>query len=494
MNRWSRALFVAALSASLAACASNGEAGAAPTTTPTERIAIVADSSPFQAGPKIPGLMFPGVTFEHEASESENDLYFLRWPVVPRATALNEAAAKAARAQLARFREDNPPEARGDAELHVDGQIVAAAGNVAAVRFTHLVPTGAKGQINHETLYGDAGGTWSATSADLIEPGKRAEFGAAAVAAAKPSLPADSTTMPAPDAKAVLTDLTVTPGGGLRVVIDQGVIAAATDGTGWAELPAATVAPYLSERGREVVAELTSGRPYAGRYTAPEAPTVSGAPPATTSAAPSSPGTAAGGDAVDCATRKCVALTYDDGPGPYTAKLLDELTAAKVPATLFMLGQNAQAHPDVVRRAAETGQVVANHTWDHRDLARLDTATARWEIDTTAELLRRLSGQPVNLLRPPYGSYQPATAALGWPLVLWSVDTEDWKNRDVATTTQRAVSGARPGAIILLHDIHPSSVAATPGIISALQGQGYTFVTVPQLLGATAAGKIYTSR
>lgn len=92
-----------------------------------------------------------------------------------------------------------------------------------------------------------------------------------------------------------------------------------------------------------------------------------------------------------------MALTYDDGPGPYTAKLLDELTAAKVPATLFMLGQNAQAHPDLVRRAAETGQVVANHTWDHRDLARLDTATARWEIDTTAALLRRLSGQPVNL-------------------------------------------------------------------------------------------------
>lgn len=303
--------------------------------------------------------------------------------------------------------------------------------------------------------------------------------------------------MPPPEAEAVLTDLTVTTGGGLRVVIDQGVIAAATDGTGWAELPAATATPYLSARGREIVSELTSGRPYAGRFAAPDAPTTSGSSSATTSAsapdpAASSPAAPGGDAAVDCASRKCVALTYDDGPGPYTAKMLDELTAAKVPATLFMLGQNAQAHPDLVRRAAETGQVVANHTWDHRDLARLDTATARWGIDTTAALLRRLSGQPVNLLRPPYGSYQPDTAALGWPLVRWSVDTEDWKNRDVATTTQRAVSGARPGA---------SSCCTTstrrawpPPRGSSRRCKGYTFVTVPQLLGPTTADKVYTSR
>ena len=218
MNRWSRTVLAATLIVSLAACSTNGDAGAPPPSSSGERITIVAETTPFQAGPTIPGLVFPGVTFDHEASESDNDLYFLRWPVVPGATALNEAAAKAARAQLALYRKDNPPEARGDAELHVDGQIVAAAGNVAAVRFTHLVPTGAKGQINHETRYGDGGGTGTATSADLIEPGKRSELAAAAVAAAKPSLPADSTAMPAPEAETVLTDLTVTAGGHLGAV------------------------------------------------------------------------------------------------------------------------------------------------------------------------------------------------------------------------------------------------------------------------------------
>ncbi len=196
---------------------------------------------------------------------------------------------------------------------------------------------------------------------------------------------------------------------------------------------------------------------------------------------------------VDCAVDRCIALTYDDGPGPYTSRLLDELSVAGAPATFFMLGRNAKEYPKEVARAARLGMVVADHTWDHQDLTRLSKAKQRQEVDSTAQLLERLSGNPVTLLRPPYGAYDAAVRRLGMAVVLWTVDTQDWKNRNAATTTKRARAGARPGAILLMHDIHPTTVTATPGIIAALRKEGYTLVTVPQLLGTTTPGTVYNS-
>ncbi|HMT90017.1 MAG TPA: hypothetical protein PKC73_10290, partial [Dermatophilaceae bacterium] len=91
-------------------------------------------------------------------------------------------------------------------------------------------------------------------------------------------------------------------------------------------------------------------------------------------------------------------------------------------------------------------------------------------------------------------AYDDTTRSLGWPVVLWDVDSEDWRNRSAPITTQRVLSTVRPGSIVLMHDIHGSSVDATPGIIAALKARGFVFVTVPELLGQTTPGALYFNR
>lgn len=190
---------------------------------------------------------------------------------------------------------------------------------------------------------------------------------------------------------------------------------------------------------------------------------------------------------VDCAVERCVALTFDDGPGPYTARLLDELAARSVPATFFVVGRQVAARPDLVAREHAEGHAVGDHTWDHRDLTTLAPDQIADEVDRTAQAVQDATGTSPTLVRPPYGAVDDdvlsVLEARGETAVLWDVDTEDWRNRDAAETTRRALAGAHPGAIVLLHDVHPTTVDAVPGIVDQLRAQGYTLVTVPELLG-----------
>lgn len=188
---------------------------------------------------------------------------------------------------------------------------------------------------------------------------------------------------------------------------------------------------------------------------------------------------------VDCRLTSCVALTFDDGPGPYTERLLDELDAGHATATFFLVGEQAQTYEAEVRRESSEGFEIGNHTWDHKDLTTLSPADATAEISRTADLIEQLTGTRPALLRPPYGAHNPAVDALvGSPEILWSVDTIDWRDRDATIVETRAVLGAKPGAIILMHDIHPTTVDAVPTIIQSLREAGYTFVTVSTLLAA----------
>ena len=188
---------------------------------------------------------------------------------------------------------------------------------------------------------------------------------------------------------------------------------------------------------------------------------------------------------LDCRLTSCVALTFDDGPGPYTQRLLDELEAAHATATFFLVGEQAQSYPAAVHREFSDGFEIGNHTWDHKDLTTLSPADATAEISRTADLLESMTGTRPTLLRPPYGAHNPAVDALvGSPEILWSVDTVDWRDRDAAIVASRAVLEAKPGAIILMHDIHPTTVDAVPTILQSLHDAGYTFVTVSQLLAA----------
>ncbi|NUW44944.1 polysaccharide deacetylase family protein [Nonomuraea rhodomycinica] len=197
---------------------------------------------------------------------------------------------------------------------------------------------------------------------------------------------------------------------------------------------------------------------------------------------------------VDCAKAKCVALTFDDGPGPQTPRVLDALRDGGARATFFAVGANAEANPSVLRRMRDEGHVIGNHAWAHRDLTKLPLNRIIDGLSRTQDVITQGSGRMPALARPPYGVASPdvleAARRVGVALVGWDVDTRDTpedpegRGEDAATITQRAVSGARANAIILLHDTNDATADAVPDILKKLGKKGYTFVTVPELYGS----------
>ena len=192
---------------------------------------------------------------------------------------------------------------------------------------------------------------------------------------------------------------------------------------------------------------------------------------------------------------KVIALTFDDGPGPYTAQLLDILDQHGAKATFFLIGSKVSSQANVVRSIHARGHQLGNHSWSHPELPKLPIDQIAGEIDRTNEAIRQATGVKPSILRPPYGAVNGIVLeqirARGMSSILWSVDTRDWADRNSQIVCSRAVAGAHPGAIILMHDIHQTSVGAVPCILSALKQQGYSFVTVQGLLGNMAAGAGY---
>ena len=192
---------------------------------------------------------------------------------------------------------------------------------------------------------------------------------------------------------------------------------------------------------------------------------------------------------------KVIALTFDDGPGPYTAHLLDVLDQYGAKATFFLIGSKVSSQASIVRSIQARGHQLGNHSWSHPELPKLPVDQIAGEVDRTNEAIRQATGVTPAILRPPYGAVNGAVLEQlrlrGMSSILWSVDTRDWADRNSDIVCSRAVAGARPGAIILMHDIHQTSVGAVPCILSALKQQGYSFVTVQGLIGNMAAGVGY---
>ena len=192
---------------------------------------------------------------------------------------------------------------------------------------------------------------------------------------------------------------------------------------------------------------------------------------------------------------KVIALTFDDGPGPYTAHLLDVLDQYGAKATFFLIGSKVSSQANVVRNIQARGHQLGNHSWSHPELPKLPVDQIAGEIDRTNDAIKQATGVTPAILRPPYGAVNGAVLEQlrlrGMSSILWSVDTRDWADRNSDIVCSRAVAGARPGAIILMHDIHQTSVNAVPCILSALKQQGYSFVTVQGLIGNMAAGAGY---
>jgi peptidoglycan-N-acetylglucosamine deacetylase len=187
---------------------------------------------------------------------------------------------------------------------------------------------------------------------------------------------------------------------------------------------------------------------------------------------------------VDCAKSKCLALTFDDGPGPYTGRLLKILRRHSARATFFVVGRNAAANPRLLRRMAAGNHEIGNHTWDHADLARLSTASIHSEVRRTQQAVHRAIGRWPTIMRPPYGAINPrVNHAIGLPEIMWSGDTLDWLHRNPGRVRRSVLKLARRNAVILVHDIRETTVAAMPGTLNELIKRGYTLVTVSELFG-----------
>lgn len=193
---------------------------------------------------------------------------------------------------------------------------------------------------------------------------------------------------------------------------------------------------------------------------------------------------------------KLVALTFDDGPhGVLTPRILDVLDRYGVKGTFFVLGKNVSLYPQVVKRASKAGHEIANHSWSHPKLTALSYDRVRSELSRTNEAICRATGKYPALMRPPYGAMNSSLlhsiySTFGTPVVMWDVDTNDWRKPGVQTVINRAVNGAKPGSVILVHDIHASTADAVEGIVRGLQARGFRLVTVSELLTAArqAAG------
>lgn len=192
--------------------------------------------------------------------------------------------------------------------------------------------------------------------------------------------------------------------------------------------------------------------------------------------------------------RKRVALTFDDGPSKTeTPRLLEILKKANIHATFFVLGRNAEAHPDIIRSQALDGHEIENHSWNHPYLTKLSREALLSEIYRTDALLKNLTNRSPLFLRPPYGAINHLVATLTpHPMVLWSMDTQDWKYKDSGYITKYVLGHIQDKDIILLHDIHPTTIDAVEGIVSQLKEQGYDFVTVEELLGKDAPTSLHT--
>ncbi len=187
-------------------------------------------------------------------------------------------------------------------------------------------------------------------------------------------------------------------------------------------------------------------------------------------------------------SQKLLALTFDDGPNPaHTPRLLDMLRRRNVKATFYVIGERAANHPDIIRRIVAEGHEIGNHTWTHPNLKKLSDEAVRRELNKTRDAIVSACGVQPRTMRPPYGAmYQKQREWVyreyGYPTVLWDVDPLDWKKPGSSVVAQRLISGARNGSILLVHDLHGSSVDAIPQTLDALLRQGYQFVTVSQLI------------
>jgi peptidoglycan/xylan/chitin deacetylase (PgdA/CDA1 family) len=415
--------------------------------------------------------------------ESADRHAYLGYPELPGARSLNDKLREQARRQLADFRESsrNTP----DAELNVDWQL-AAVGDVVGVRLRTGEFRGADWGNSNQTFWYDRLSGRATDSAGLLSgQGALREVARLVKKAFKERGSEIDREQVKPDPER-LDSMAFNGSGDLVVEFDDCQLGPCSLGRLAVAVPGVQVEPLLSETGRRA---QQSVRLAAQRVSAER-------PPAVPRPSPAAAGTGTG--TVNCGQVKCVALTFDDGPGPHTAELLDTLGRYGARATFFPVGGSAAARPELLRRMNAEGHLVGNHGWEHRDLSTLPSSKIAHSLESTGDVVAATIGRTPTLVRPPYGAVslevRNVARERGMSLVGWDVDTHDQRDPRARAIADRAVRQAHPGAIVLMHDVNRATVDAIPDMLERLRGKGYTFVTVPELYGTKMrAGRLYTS-
>lgn len=192
-----------------------------------------------------------------------------------------------------------------------------------------------------------------------------------------------------------------------------------------------------------------------------------------------------------------VALTYDDGPSRFTTEILDVLGQYNSAATFFVVGERVNAYANAVKRAYEMGCEIGNHTYSHKSLTGIGAVMIQSQLAMTNTAVAHLTGVSPVVMRPPGGGYnRTVQQAAGMPLILWSIDTLDWKTRNAAATRAEVLSHVKDGDIVLMHDLYGPTAAASRSIVPELIGRGYQLVTVSELAqcrGGMSNGSVYRS-
>ena len=199
---------------------------------------------------------------------------------------------------------------------------------------------------------------------------------------------------------------------------------------------------------------------------------------------------------------RLLALTYDDGPNdPYTFHMLEVLERHGVKATFFLIGQYVQQKPEIARAVAAAGHAIGSHTWSHPNLIFSSASEVHRQLAQTRQAILDATGEETKIFRPPFGGRRPATLrtvrAFGLQAVMWNVTCYDWKAKSADKVVAHAGRQIRGGDVILLHDgshvrmgaDRSRTVEASDRILSRYRGEGFRFVTIPEMMGRPQGGK-----
>ncbi|GAA0418416.1 hypothetical protein Acor_19550 [Acrocarpospora corrugata] len=198
---------------------------------------------------------------------------------------------------------------------------------------------------------------------------------------------------------------------------------------------------------------------------------------------------------IDCRRLKCVALTFDDGPGDETGQVLDALAQHGAKATFYIVGKMVtEKTAGLLRRMVTEGHELGNHSWDHPSLPSLSSDGLKSQLVRTQHAVGQVTGVRMRTMRPPYGATNRSVAAMtrryGMAQIMWGLDTLDWRDRNSDLVAKRCQK-AKEGDVILMHDIHASTVRAVPMLLDMLDAKGFTYVTVTELFGRLTPGQEY---